>query len=89
MNRTRTLQAVAAVAVFGLLYATGWLWPLLRITLALCGFAMIVMTIYVGAKLAVKARSRQADDGPLPASDYLPFVVVSFATAVYSCSLVA
>lgn len=88
MNRKRILQAVAALTVFGLLYATGWLWPLLRLTLALCGIATIALALYCGTRLAAKARSRDAGEGVLSASDYLPVVVASL-TALIAFALMA
>jgi len=72
MNNHRKVQAAIAVAILGALYAAGWLWPLVRITLSLCGVALLFLTLFLTAKLAVRKRKRNAEQPALSRPDIMP-----------------
>ena len=77
MNRTRRIQAAAAALLFAALYAAGWLWPLVRITLSMCGFTLVLLTMFLGARLAAKAWKKDESQPPLASTDFMPVLFIA------------
>jgi len=89
MNRKRKIQAAIAAVLFGALYATGWLWPLVYITLSLGGAAAVLFAIFLAVQLAVKARQKDDVQRGLGWSDFVPLLGAVLGALLAFLSLAA
>ncbi|MCC9601045.1 hypothetical protein LOC67_10855 [Stieleria sp. JC731] len=72
MNTTKKFQLATTIVAFSVLYAFGWLWPLIRISLSLGGFAAVILTLYLAVTLVTKRLKRDSDRPPLRGIDFVP-----------------
>ncbi|MDM4015139.1 hypothetical protein [Roseiconus lacunae] len=61
MNKSQKIIACLTLVCFVVLYAFGWLWPLVRIVLSTFGFASLVASLYF-AGIVVIAHFKKRDD---------------------------